>query len=165
MDPLLAEHLASTYFDEYLALRGQLTAALDDADLATSLGGSTLTLGALCREIGEIEMSYIEGLRTFRQRFDHRHDDDRVEHEVAALAAWYDELDRDLHGAIDGLTETDIRTRRILRSDFDESFFSPMATQALDIYREALLIFYGKATVYLRALDRPLPGNWDDWIG
>jgi hypothetical protein len=34
----------------------------------------------------------------------------------------------------------------------------------LDVYREALLIFYGKVSVHLRAIDRPLPGQWLDWI-
>jgi hypothetical protein len=165
MHPLLAEHLASTFFDEYLERRRELVAILDDADLAVRHGGSTLTLGALCREIGEIEMGYVDALRTGHHRFDHRGEDDRVEREVAVLAAWWDGLDRDLAAAIDELTEADILTRRIPRDGMDEAEFAPMARQELDIYREALLIFYGKASIYLRALDRALPGDWGDWIG
>jgi hypothetical protein len=165
MDPLMAEHLEATYFDEYVGLRRDLLTILDDEDLGFRLGGSTVTLGALCREIGEIEMSYIEALGTFRQRFDLRHDDDRVERSVAALGAWWERLDAELTAAIGRLTEDDIRTRRIRRSDFDESFFAPMPRQELDVYREALLIFYAKVSVYLRAMGRELPELWADWIG
>jgi hypothetical protein len=55
--------------------------------------------------------------------------------------------------------------RRIIRGDFDEEYFSPLPKIQLDVYREALLICYGKVSVYLRAIDRPLPGQWLDWIG
>ena len=124
-----------------------------------------MSLGALCREIGEIEHAYIESFKSFRQDFSYRNGDPGLEHSVAALRAWFAELDRDLMAAIDGLSEDDIAGRRIVRSDFDEGFFSPLAKQQLDIYREALLIFYGKVSVYLRAIERPLPQQWLDWIG
>jgi hypothetical protein len=39
------------------------------------------------------------------------------------------------------------------------------ATDVRETPREALIIFYGKLSVYLRALERPLPGQWGDWIG
>jgi hypothetical protein len=84
---------------------------------------------------------------------------------VAALRRWYASLDRDLLAAVEALSEEEIAGRRIVRSDFEESFFSPLADVQLDTYREALLIFYGKVSIYLRALDRPLPGDWADWIG
>lgn len=62
-------------------------------------------------------------------------------------------------------TEDDIANRRIVRGDFAENFFSPLVKVQLDVYREALLLFYGKVSVYLRAINRPLPGNWRDWVG
>jgi hypothetical protein len=34
----------------------------------------------------------------------------------------------------------------------------------LHTYREALFIFYGKVTVYLQALGKPLPPQWATWI-
>jgi hypothetical protein len=84
---------------------------------------------------------------------------------VDAVKAWYAELDRDFMAAVAALSEEDIATRRIIRGDFDEDFFSPLPKIQLDVYREALLIFYGKVSVYLRSIGRPLPGNWPDWIG
>jgi hypothetical protein len=50
-------------------------------------------------------------------------------------------------------------------ADFDPGAFSPLPTVQLDIYREALLIFYAKVSVYLRVFGIPLPGDWASWIG
>jgi hypothetical protein len=162
---IIGEHLAYSFFPEYQGLRDQLMEILGDDDLGVGLGGETASLGALCREIGEIEQSYVDSLRTFRQDFAYRNPDPRLEHSVVALKAWYAELDHDLMVAIEGLSEDDIEDRRIVRGDFDEDYFAPLPKQQLDVYREALLIFYGKVSVYLRAIERPLPQLWRDWIG
>jgi hypothetical protein len=158
-------YLDQTYFSLYQRLRTQLLDELGDADLERRLGGESETLGSLCREIGEIEHTYVESLRTFRQDFGYRNTDPRLEHSVAALRAWFDELDRDLMAAAAALSEDNIEHRRIVRSDFDESFFAPNPKIQLDTYREALLIFYGKASVYMKALGKPRSQDWRDWIG
>jgi len=165
VNSLERDHLPATFFAEYQSLRNELVELLGDADLGATVGGGTSTLGALCREIGEIEHSYVESLRSFRQDFGYRHPDPAVESSVAALAAWYAQLDHELAAAIADLSEDDIATRRIVREDFDIDEFSPLPATHLDIYREALLIFYGKVSVYLRALGRPLPPRWQHWIG
>ena len=165
MNSLVREHLPATYFEEYQSLRRILVEILTDDDLRCRLGGTTATLGALCREIGEIEHSYVESLKTFRQDFAYRHTDERVETSVEVLTAWYLTLDRDLEAAIAALSEDDIANRRIVRADFDIDAFAPLPAVELDIYREALLIFYGKVSVYLRSLDKPLPPRWQEWIG
>ena len=162
---IVGGYLAETYFPEYQLLRDQLMDILDDEDLVQRLGGETASLGALCREIGEIEHAYVESFRTFRQDFTYRNADPGLEHSVAALKAWYADLDRNLMAAVEALSEDDIANRRIIRGDFDEDYFSPLAKQQLDVYREALLLFYGKVSVYLRAMDRRLPGHWPDWVG
>jgi hypothetical protein len=164
-NPVLATYLASEYFDEYQALRDQLMDAVSDDDLDVRVGGTSFTLGALCREIGEIEHSYVESFQTFRQQFDFRHPDPLIETSVAALRAWYGELDRDLVAALEAMSMADTTSRRISRSDFDAGYFSPLPTEQLDVYREALLIFYGKVSVYLKAIRKPLPPQWQEWIG
>jgi hypothetical protein len=165
VNSLVREHLPATYFEEYQSLRTILTEILTDDDLRAQLGGTTATLGALCREIGEIEHSYIESFKTFRQNFSYRHPDTSVETSLEVLTAWYFALDRDLDEAIAALSEDDIANRRIVRDDFDIDAFNPLPAVQVDIYREALLIFYGKVCVYLRSLDKPLPPRWQEWIG
>jgi hypothetical protein len=165
MNILVRNHLAATYFAEYQLLRRELTDVLRDEDLPFRPARSAPSLGELCREIGDIEHSYIEALRTFRQDFAWRNPDPDVERHVAALSAWYSDLDRELLAALEALTDDDVANRRILRDDVDVADFSPLPTQELDIYREALLIFYAKVSVYLRILGRELPGHWGPWIG
>jgi hypothetical protein len=165
VNPLIRDHLKATFFEEYQSLRGQLMAILADDDLRFQLGGESATLGALCREIGQIEYAYVESFRTFTQDFGYRNEDPRLERSVDALVAWYADLDREMTAVLETLGEDDILNRRIVRGDFDAEFFSPLPRVQLDIYREALLIFYGKVSVYLRAMGRPLPGDWSDWIG
>jgi hypothetical protein len=165
MNSITAGYLAETFFPEYQGLRHQLMEVLADEDLGLRLGGETASLGALCREIGEIEHAYVQSFRTFRQDFSYRNPDLELERSVVALKAWFAELDRDLMAAVEALSDDDIANRRIIRGDFDEAYFSPLPKVQLDVYREALLIFYGKVTVYLRAIERPLPGQWGDWIG
>jgi hypothetical protein len=165
VNSIVGEYLAASYFPEYQGLRDQLMALLTDGDLAFRLGGSTVSLGVLCREIGEIEHSYVQSFTTFRQDFGYRNRDPEVQKSVAALTAWYGELDRDLMAALEGLTEEDIAARRIVRDDFEIDYFEPTVADQLDVYREALLIFYGKVSIYLRAIDKPLPPQWQHWIG
>ena len=164
MNRILSEYMTAEFFDEYQALREQLLDLLTDEDLGVSLGGTSPRLGGLCREIGEIEHAYVDSFRTFRQDFTYRKPEQGVETSVAALRAWYQELDQDLTVVLDGLSPEDM-ARRIVRADFGEEYFSPTPTEQLDVYREALLIFYGKASVYLRALSKPFPDQWRAWIG
>ena len=163
MNSLVRDHMAATWFAEYQDLRTQLMGVLGDDDLAFRPGGATFTFGQLCREIGEIEYSYIEAIRTFRQDFEWHNPDPRPEHSVAALSSWFADLDKDLQAAIEAVTEDDATNRRFFRADIPD--FSPLLPQELDIYREALLIFYAKASIYLRAMGRELPGDWQVWIG
>jgi uncharacterized damage-inducible protein DinB len=165
VNSISASYLAETFFPEYQGLRDQLMEVLEDEDLGIRLGGETVSLGALCLEIGEIEHAYVQSFKTFRQDFSYRNPDLSVERSVAALSAWFTELDRELMASVDALSEDDIANRRIIRDDFDEGYFAPLPKAQLDVYREALIIFYGKVSVYLRALGRPLPGQWGDWIG
>jgi hypothetical protein len=163
MNSLVRDHLAATWFAGYQDLRTQLMGVLGDDDLAFRPGGATYTFGQLCREIGEIEYSYIEAIRTFRQDFEWRNPDPRSERTVAALSSWFADLDKDLQAAIEAVTDDDAANRRFFRADLPD--FSPLLPQELDIYREALLIFYAKASIYLRAMGRELPGDWQAWIG
>src|SRR5258706_12994074 len=115
MNSIMGGYLAETFFPEYQILREQLMEILSDEDLHLRLGGETASLGALCREIGEIEHAYVESFRTFRQDFSYRNPDPQLEHSVAALNAWFAELDRELMACVEALSEDEIASRRIIR--------------------------------------------------
>jgi len=164
MNSTLRQHLATTFFAEYQGLRVELLDLLTDEDLEYRVGATVPSLGALCREIGEVERAYVDSFKTFRLDFDYRNPHPEVERSVAALSSWYADLDRELTEALEELSEGDT-ARRIVRSDFDIDDFAPLPTVQLDIYREALLIFYAKASVYLRLMGKTLPARWEQWIG
>lgn len=147
-------------FHEYQHIRVALMDVLTDDLLKRDLSGETMTLGALCREMGEVQRAYVTSLKTFTLDFGYRHPDPAsVEASVAALKAWYAEMDAELDTAIATFMEEDLATQRIDRG----GWLQPI-TIALDIYREALIIFYGKASIYLRAWDIPRPQQMVEWI-
>jgi uncharacterized damage-inducible protein DinB len=147
-------------FEATQALRSQLMEVLTDADLAFSPGGNTLTLGALCRELGECEHTYVQSFKTFKHDYAYRNDEPGLETSVEKLKTWFTALDADLKAAVAGLSEEELN--KII--DRGNGFMIPARVQS-HIYKEALLIFYGKASIYLRALGKSMPEQWQTWIG
>jgi hypothetical protein len=148
-------------FEMYQAMRNQLMKILKDSDLIFQPRGDNLTLGALCIEIGETEKSYIQSFRTFTLDFSYRNEERGLERSVDRMAAWYGDLDRELKSVIEAMTDEDLQDRVIDRGG---DFKLPVHIQ-LDVYKEALLIFYGKVSVYLKMMGRARPQQWQDWIG
>jgi hypothetical protein len=148
-------------FEMYQALRNQLMELLTDDDLGYQAGGKNPTLGTLCREVGEVEHAYIESFKTFKQDFSYRNEEPGLAGSVEKLSTWFGELDRELKTTISGLSEDDIQNRKIDRGG---DFTLPPQIQ-LEVYKEALLIFYGQVDVYLKAMGKTLPQQWQDWIG
>ena len=140
-------------------LRRQLLEVLSDADLDFRPAPGCLPLGELCREIGEVQQAYIESFRTFRLDLGYRHEAE-VSGSVETLGAWYAQLDTELERVLEGLGEADL-ARSVDRGDG----FTPPVEVQFHIYREALLIFYAKAHVYLQALGKRVTGPWQWWIG
>src|SRR5215813_7441827 len=132
-------------FQMYQAMRDQLMEILTDSDLGYSPGGANPPLGVLCREIGEVEQSYIDSFKTFRLDFSYRNTTPGLERSVVQLKSWYAELDAELKAVIEGLSEDDVQNRMV-----DRGHFKLLPQIQLSVYQEALLIFYGKVIVYLR---------------
>jgi hypothetical protein len=143
------------------AMRQQIVDTLTDADLAYRLPGANPSFGALCREIGEIEQTYINSFKTFKHNYSYKVNDPELERNLQHLKAWYNKLDEELDTALSALSEDDVLKKPIDRS----GGFMALPKIQMHIYREALLIFYGKATVYLRALNKPLSQQIQDWVG
>ena len=144
----------------YDSFRGWLLDILTDEDLCFQPGGDNMTLGALCREMGDTEYAYIQSFKTFTQDFDYCHPDAEVERSVEKLKAWYATLDEELYVLVGGFSDEALQ--KIIKRD--AGFEVTVETQ-VSFYREALVIFYGKVSIFLRLLEKPLPGPWPKWIG
>ena len=144
----------------YTPLRDQLMDELSDDDLSFTPGGSNPTLGELCRELGETENAYVQSFKTYKADFSYRSNDDSYLNSVSRLQAWYAQLDEALDAVLETVSDEDVATKQIER----DGFSIPIHI-SLDVLREALLIFYGKVSVYAKAMDKPLTQQWKDWIG
>jgi len=141
------------------AMRSQLLDILSDADLAFNPGGQNMTLGALCREMGEIEDSYVQSLKTFQQDWSYHNMEADLESSVARLKAWFQTLDDELKATISAFSDED------LKKTVDRGGYMMPVELQLDVYLQALLIFFGKATIYLKAMNKPLPQQIQEYIG
>jgi len=140
-------------------MRSGLLDSLSDADLVFSPGGQNMTLGALCREMGEIEHSYVQSLKTFKQDFSYHNMEADLESSVARLKEWFQTLDDALKATVSALSDED------LKKTVDRGGFAMPVELQLDVYLQALLIFLGKATIYLKAMNKPLPEQIQEYIG
>jgi hypothetical protein len=139
-------------------MRTQALDLLSDADLAFNPGGQNLTLGALCREFGEIEHSYLQSLKTFKQDFTYHNTEAGLETSVARLKAWFQAMDDEMKAVVSAFSDED------LTKTVDRGGFTPTLDVQLQIYLQALLIFFGKLKVYLLAMNKPLPQSFQDYV-
>lgn len=139
-------------------LRTDIMNVLTDADLAFELPGNP-TLGELCRTMGDTERSYIDSFKTLKQVWDVRNTEPGLEGSVEKLKAWYQALDAEFESVLKAIPDEDLQTKII-----DRGFPIPLGGQ-FHVYREALLIFSARCSVYLRAMGKPLSQQVQDWIG
>ena len=144
----------------YTPLRDQLLEALTDDDLAFSPGGDNPTLGELCRTLGEVQYAYAQSFKSFKIDFGYRTNDDSYSSSVDKLKVWYAQLDAELEAALETVTDEDVAEKQM-----DRGGYQVPVHISLDILREALLIFYGRVSVYTKVMGRDLPQMWGDWIG
>lgn len=157
MHPQLAE--AYKILEMTDALRNELMDLLTDDDLKFALENN-LTLGALCREMGEVQQSYLDSFKTLKQDWAYRVPNaTELESSVEKLKTWYAKLNADMKAALEAHTEDDAPAKII-----DRGFPMSLGAQ-VHTYREALLIFYAKASVYLRVMGKTIPEQWAAWIG
>ena len=155
MNSLLEEELPGN-FD----LRDELLEIISDKDLAYKLPGSNPTLGDLCIEMGQVQQVYAHSFRAFTHDWSNHASVPEKPASVAGLKNWYKQLDEQLIAALSELSEADIHDKEIDRGDF-----SPSPYVQFQIYREAILIFYAKASVYLKALEIRCSEEWKRWVG
>jgi uncharacterized damage-inducible protein DinB len=142
-------------------LRYDLLNILTDSDLAYKLPGDNPTLGELCREMGEIEHSYLQSFKTLQHNWSYRNSDPEIATSVERLKAWYQALDEQFETVISGFSEEELQNKQVDRGHG----FTPSLLVQFQIYHEANLMFYAKAIVYLKALQKPLNDQWKSAIG
>ncbi|GCF10709.1 hypothetical protein [Dictyobacter arantiisoli] len=132
-------------------VRLQLLESLNDTDLTYNPGGQNISLGALFRELGEVQYSYTQSLRTFKQDWSYRNLEVGLESNSIQLKTWFQTLDEEMKAVGTALSNED------LTKEIDRGGYAVTAEMQLDIYLQALLIFCGKVSIYLKVINKVLP--------
>ncbi|WP_275003307.1 hypothetical protein [Promicromonospora iranensis] len=134
---------------------------VSDDDLTYKLPGANATLGQLLIDLGDIQGVYTHSFETLELDWAHRQLPPPSPVTVANLRVWFDMQDAAMKAALDAFTVDELQVDRINRG---EGFIASPFVQH-KIYREAVYIFYGRLSVYLRALERDAGPSWMAWVG
>ena len=140
-------------------MRDAALSRLVDADLAFSPGGDNLSFGEFLKSFGDIQYSYLQSLRTFQHDWSYRNDAAGLADNVSELRAWFKQLDREMKQALEDLTEADLQKQ----IDRGQGVIRTVEEQ-LDIYIQALMIFFGKLVIYFKAMSKALPDSIEHYI-
>jgi uncharacterized damage-inducible protein DinB len=155
----------NSLFDEEIrghhSMRDHLLTVVSDADLGYEMPGDNPTLGQLLIELGDLQGVYTHSFETFELDWTHRQLPPPDEITIAGLRAWFDAQDEAMKAALDRFTDAELRIDRIDRGG---GFVASPFVQH-QVYREAVYIFYGKLSVYLKALKRDAGEQWAAWVG
>ncbi|MGH2836768.1 MAG: hypothetical protein ACRDJY_00290 [Thermoleophilaceae bacterium] len=142
-------------------MRDHLLTVVSDADLACKLPGRNPTLGELLVELGDTQGVYTHSFETFTLDWAHRQVPPPAPITIAGLQAWFQAQDDAMSRALSRFSDEELRIDRI---DRGRGFIASPFVQH-EIYREAVYIFYGKLSVYLKALERDAGPEWAAWVG
>jgi hypothetical protein len=143
------------------SMRDHLLTLVSDDDLAYKLPGNNPTLGRLLVEMGDIQGVYTNSFDTLTLDWAHRHLAPPDPITVAGLRTWFEAHDDAMNRALSRFSDEELRQDRIDRGG---GFVASPFVQH-QIYREAVYIFYGKLSVYLKALERDAGPEWAAWVG
>lgn len=139
-------------------MRGKVLASLTDADLNFAITGNP-TLGELLADFASVEESYGESFKTLQQDWSNYKPGAALS-SVAAYQAAFDTSFGKVKSALSSYTMEQGKTVTVNRGGWE-----PTLVQQFDTYVQAVLIIFGKLTVYLRAMGKPLPERWNEWVG
>jgi hypothetical protein len=155
----------NSLFDEEIrghhGMRDHLLTVVSDADLAYRLPGTNPALGKLLVELGDVEGIYTHSFETFILDWTHRQLPAPAPITVAGLQAWFEAQDDAMNRALSRFTQEELQVDRI---DRGHGFVASPFVQ-YEIYREAVYVFYGKLSVYLKALERDAGEEWAAGVG
>jgi DinB superfamily len=143
------------------SMRDHLLTVVTDADLAYRLPGRNPSLGEVLVELGDIQGVYTHSFETFTLDWSHRQLPPPEPITIASLRARFEAQDEAMQAALDRFTDDELHLERI---DRGHGFIASPFVQH-QVYREAVYIFYGKLSVYLKALERDAGEEWAAWVG
>ena len=143
------------------SMRDHVLTVVSDADLGYKLPGRNPTLGQLLVEMGDLQGVYTHSFATSTLDWTHRQIPPPEPVTTASLRAWFDAQDAAMKAALDGFSDEELHVDRI---DRGHGFVASPFVQH-QVYREAVYIFYGKLSVYLKALERDAGEEWAAWVG
>jgi hypothetical protein len=109
--------------------------------------------------MGENEYAYIQSLKTLKHLWSYRHSEASLMNSIARLKAWFQTLDDEMQVAITAYFDEDVH------KPIDRGGEAVTVEFQLDVYLQAVLIFLGKATIFLKAMNKPLPPLFQEYIG
>lgn len=155
----------NSLFDEEIrplhSSRDHLLTVVTDTDLRQEMPGANPTLGGLLIEMGDLQGVYTHSFETFVLDWNHHHFPSPKPITIATLRDWFDAQDAAMKTAMDRFSEDELKVDRIDRGG---GFIASPFVQ-FQVYREAVYIFYGKLSVYLKALERDAGEQWASGIG
>src|SRR5581483_9918192 len=107
----------------------------------------------------ETEHAYIQSLKNLKHEWSYRNTEADMVNHVAHLKAWFQTLDDQMKAAIVAFSDED--EQKMVERSGDAV---PIEFQ-LDVYLQAVLIFLGKASIYLKAMNKSLPQSFQEYIG
>ena len=138
-------------------LRHDVLDAISDEDLTHTLGGDTLSLGDLLLQQGRWEDDYVQAWHTLEMRHTSR---SAPEHQtVTGFRTWFHSIEQSIRATLEAMSDEEL-SRPVKRG----SHSVPLEITAYT-YRESLIIFAGKASLYLRSLKRPVSAHLTSFVG
>ena len=112
-------------------------------------------------ELGNVQGVYTQSFETLALDWGHRQLPPPAPITIPSLQAWFVVQDDAMRKALSRFTDEQSQVDQI---DRGHGFIASPFVQ-VQIYREAVYIFYGKLSVYLKALERDAGEEWAAWVG
>ena len=138
-------------------LRHDVLDAISDEDLGHTLGGDTLSLAELLLQQGRWEDDYVQAWRTLEMR--HGSQSAPEQQTVAGFRAWFADIEQAVRTTLEAMSDEEL-SRPVKRGTHSLPLEITVYT-----YRESLIIFAGKASLYLRSLGRPVSAHLKGFVG
>ena len=136
-------------------------AEVDGTELEYTPAGENVSLGELCRSMGDVAHAYAASYRSGRMDFSLSACERDRPQNGKEIADWIRAAEGELKDVVSVLSDEELCEKTI---DLGGGWALPYVTQ-FHVYREALLIFFGRLDIYLRLIGKARPERWTQWVG